>query len=123
MQVGWGGFTRVLKVRPLASLVVSNCWEGWSGGWVPNNLKACIAHLAPCLMLVAPYLFISASFNMILLCFLLCWHGAAVACMQVVMGHEVEPDEVQHLSKLFNCLSGGVLAWPYLDIPFTPFNK
>jgi hypothetical protein len=44
-------------------------------------------------------------------------------CKQVVMGYELPRDELQRLSDLFSVLGVGLLAWPYLDLPFTPFRR
>lgn len=39
------------------------------------------------------------------------------------MGRTIPQDELAHLGSLFNSLTAGLVAWPYLDIPCTPFHK
>eukprot|EP00775_Hariotina_reticulata_P007859 gene7859-8055_t len=43
--------------------------------------------------------------------------------MQVVLGHRIAQDELVHLSNLFSSLTKGLIAWPYLDIPFTNWHR
>ncbi len=44
-------------------------------------------------------------------------------CMQVVMGEEVPQPVLERLSSQFAILTMGLVAWPYLDLPFTPWRK
>jgi hypothetical protein len=43
--------------------------------------------------------------------------------MQVVMGEEVPGPMLERLSSLYADLTMGLVAWPYLDLPFTPWRK
>jgi hypothetical protein len=43
--------------------------------------------------------------------------------MQVVMGEEVPQPVLERLSNQFATLTIGLVAWPYLDIPFSPWRK
>jgi len=42
---------------------------------------------------------------------------------QIVMGKEVPKPELERLSKQFAGLTTGLVAWPYLDLPFTPWRR
>lgn len=57
--------------------------------------------------------------EVLLLCglFLLSLH------LQVAMGQAIPDAELHRLSDLFNAVTRGLVAWPFLDIPFTPWNK
>lgn len=39
------------------------------------------------------------------------------------MGKEVPQPELERLSKQFADLTTGLIAWPYLDLPFTPWRR
>lgn len=43
--------------------------------------------------------------------------------VQIVLGRDVDEKEVDELSQLFKVWTAGLFAWPFLDIPFSPFNK
>jgi hypothetical protein len=44
-------------------------------------------------------------------------------CPQVALGHGIAQNELMHLSDLFSSLTKGLIAWPYLDIPFTNWHR
>lgn len=50
-------------------------------------------------------------------------HTVLVAPLQVVMGEEVPQPVLERLSSKFATLTMGLVAWPYLDLPFTPWRK
>lgn len=39
------------------------------------------------------------------------------------MGREVEQPVLERLNEEFNALTIGLVAWPYMDLPFTPWRK
>ncbi|KAI8464385.1 MAG: cytochrome P450 [Monoraphidium minutum] len=41
----------------------------------------------------------------------------------VVMGREYDESTLTYLSGLYSTWTKGFLAWPYVDLPFTPFGK
>eukprot|EP00878_Enallax_costatus_P006453 GHUV01006765.1.p1 GENE.GHUV01006765.1~~GHUV01006765.1.p1 ORF type:complete len:278 (+),score=70.74 GHUV01006765.1:164-997(+) len=43
--------------------------------------------------------------------------------LQVAMGRTIPDDELKRLSALFNNVTCGLVAWPFWDIPFTPWHK
>ncbi|WIA16755.1 hypothetical protein OEZ85_013407 [Tetradesmus obliquus] len=43
--------------------------------------------------------------------------------LQIVMGRSIPEQQLQHLGGLFSSLTAGLVAWPYIDIPFTPWHK
>lgn len=52
--------------------------------------------------------------------------GACAVCwttMQVVMGEEVPGPMLERLSSLYANLTMGLVAWPYLDLPLTPWRR
>jgi hypothetical protein len=44
-------------------------------------------------------------------------------CLQVVMGRDYPEATISRLSGLYTTWAGGLLAWPFIDLPFTPFGK
>lgn len=50
-------------------------------------------------------------------------HPVSVLCLQVVMGKEVPQPLLERLSAQFAELTMGLVAWPYLDLPFSPWRK
>jgi hypothetical protein len=40
---------------------------------------------------------------------------------QVVLGRDYDETELMRLSQLYKVWSGGLLAWPYINLPFTPY--
>jgi hypothetical protein len=53
------------------------------------------------------------------------WHLCCVCGthVQVVMGEEVPGPLLERLSSLYADLTIGLVAWPYLDLPFTPWRR
>jgi hypothetical protein len=43
--------------------------------------------------------------------------------MQVVMGCDYPEATISNLSGLYTTWAGGLLAWPFIDLPWTPFGK
>ncbi|KAF8055110.1 CYP716B1 [Scenedesmus sp. PABB004] len=41
----------------------------------------------------------------------------------IVMGADYDASTIDRLSNLFSAWTGGLLAWPFLDLPFTPFGR
>jgi hypothetical protein len=46
-----------------------------------------------------------------------------VVLPQAVFGRPYPPEEVVRLSGLFKTFVNGFVGWPYLNIPFTPYNR
>jgi hypothetical protein len=42
---------------------------------------------------------------------------------QVVMGRDYPEATIANLSGLYTTWAGGLLAWPFIDLPWTPFGK
>jgi hypothetical protein len=49
--------------------------------------------------------------------------AAACAAVQIVMGRSIPEQQLQHLGSLFSTLTAGLVAWPYIDLPFTGWHK
>jgi hypothetical protein len=45
------------------------------------------------------------------------------AAVQIVMGRSIPEQQLQHLGNLFSTLTAGLVAWPYIDLPFTGWHK
>jgi hypothetical protein len=45
------------------------------------------------------------------------------AALQIVMGRSIPEQQLQHLGSLFSSLTAGLVAWPYIDLPFTSWHK
>lgn len=43
--------------------------------------------------------------------------------LQITLGKKYTPRDIHHLHQLFHTWGQGFLAWPWLDIPLTPFAK
>jgi hypothetical protein len=43
--------------------------------------------------------------------------------LQLVLGRDVADDYVSRLSKLYRTWTAGLFAWPWINLPGTPFNK
>lgn len=41
----------------------------------------------------------------------------------VVLGRDYPQAKLERLSSLFTAWTGGMLAWPFIDLPFTPFGR
>jgi hypothetical protein len=39
------------------------------------------------------------------------------------MGREYPQEIISHLSSLYTTWAGGLLGWPFIDLPWTPFGK
>jgi hypothetical protein len=55
-----------------------------------------------------------------LLCCLLL---SAFCLVQIVMGRSIPEQQLHHLGSLFSSLTAGLVAWPYIDLPFTSWHK
>ena len=49
--------------------------------------------------------------------------AAGIDLSQIVLGRDVDEKEVDEMSQLFKVWTAGLFAWPFLDIPFSPFSK
>ncbi|KAF6255323.1 cytochrome P450 [Scenedesmus sp. NREL 46B-D3] len=41
----------------------------------------------------------------------------------VVLGHDYEDAQVMHMMRLYQALVSGILGWPYMELPFTPYGR
>lgn len=39
------------------------------------------------------------------------------------MGRDYPDDVVDHLGQLYSTWAGGIVGWPFIDLPFTAFGK
>lgn len=54
---------------------------------------------------------------------LCCPTACGLSLLQIVMGRSIPEQQLQHLGGLFSSLTAGLVAWPYIDVPFTPWHK
>lgn len=45
------------------------------------------------------------------------------AAAQVVLGRDYEDAQVMHMMRLYQALVSGILGWPYMELPFTPYGR
>jgi hypothetical protein len=43
--------------------------------------------------------------------------------MQVVLGRDYNVAQVADMMQLYQSLVSGILGWPYLELPFTPYGR
>lgn len=52
-----------------------------------------------------------------------CRSAAATRLLQVVLGRDYNDAQVAEMMQLYQSLVSGILGWPYLELPFTPYGR
>lgn len=41
----------------------------------------------------------------------------------MVLGRDYDDAQVAHMMRLYQALVSGIMGWPYLELPFTPYGR